>query len=351
MVPNCEPDRVVLAVVPRWQFGHVVYVTDESERGDGIAFLRESLADPFVLGSITIGTLLLGACAIAYLYRQPAAADVAVVREALERYRDLLPWLLRLGFGIPLIGAGFAGYLFAPIVDPIVSTEVTRLVQVALGFAILFGIGTRVAAAVALVLYLALVPFAPLILYAIEWVPGLLAIIVIGSGRPSADQVLDTVARDDRTTYGRIDPVHRLGTTVRERVAPVRPFVPTLIRVGLGVTFIWLGLIEKLLAPNQAAAVVDHYALTTVVPIPASYWIVGVGLAEVGIGLALVVGLFSRFVAFAALGMFVLTLFALPDDPVLAHIGLFAMTSAILITGSGPLAIDRYLERRFGRQL
>ena len=331
--------------------GHVVYVTDADERGDGLAFLREAIADPIVAAAIATGVVLSVLLAIGYLRVQPFVRDLAVLRETLSGYRDLLPWLLRLGFGLPLIGAGFAGYLFAPVVDPIVSPEVTRLVQVALGFAVLFGLATRVASVLALALYVALIPAAPSILYAAEWIPGLLAVVILGSGRPSADQVLDEIARDARTAYGRVDPVHRWATAFRTRAAPLRRFVPTIIRVGLGVTFLGLGVTEKLLAPTMAAAVVEQYGLTAIVPVPPTYWIVGVGVAEVAIGLALLVGVFSRGVAGLALGMFVLTLFALPDDPVLAHVGLFAMTSAILITGSGPLAVDNHIARRYERQL
>jgi uncharacterized membrane protein YphA (DoxX/SURF4 family) len=89
--------------------------------------------------------------------------------------------------------------------------------------------------------------------------------------------------------------------------------------------------------------VVEKYDLTAVVPVSEGLWVVGAGLTELALGLALAVGLFTRAGALLALGMFTLTLFGLADDPVLAHVTLFGLASALVITGSGPLSLDRLL--------
>lgn len=323
--------------------GHVVYVTEEEERGDGLGFLVDVLGDPVVLAGLLLLVMTAGAVGAGYLRWRPLRRDIVLFREVLSGYRDLLPWLLRLGFGLPLIGAGFGGDWFNPITSPIVPAIVARLVQLALGFAILFGIATRIAALGTLVIYLVSVPVAPGLLWSPEWIPGLIAIGLLGGGRPSADQVLDRIASAEGTVYGRIDPVHHLAPHVRRYLAPARRFVPTIVRVGLGSTFIALGIGEKLLAPAMGADVVAQYELTGVIPFSVSAWIASVGLAEATIGLALVLGVFTRFAALAALGIFVLTLFTIPDDPVIAHIGLFAMCSALLVTGGGAWSIDRWI--------
>lgn len=320
--------------------GHVVYVTEEDDRGAGLAFLEEAFADPLVPVVLAVGTLVLAAIAVAYLRARPLRQDVAVFRETLVGYRDLLPWLLRLGFGLPLVGAGFGADWFNPIVPPILPGPLARLVQIGLGFAILFGIATRIAALLATLLYLVSVPVAPALLWSPEWIPGLVAIALLGGGRPSADQVLGRIASAERTLYGRIDPVHEVAPRLRRWLAPGRRLVPTIVRIGLGATFVALGTAEKLLAPRMGADVVEQYGLTAVLPIGTEGWILLGGFSEVAIGLVLLAGLFTRFAAISAMGVFVLTLFAIPDDPVLAHVGLFAMCSALLITGSGPYAID-----------
>lgn len=43
--------------------------------------------------------------------------------------------------------------------------------------------------------------------------------------------------------------------------------------------------------------------------------------------------------------MFTTTLFGLPDDPVLAHITLFGMASAVFTMGAGPLSFDDWFGR------
>jgi uncharacterized membrane protein YphA (DoxX/SURF4 family) len=82
-------------------------------------------------------------------------------------------------------------------------------------------------------------------------------------------------------------------------------------------------------------------------------WVFGAGLGELAVGLLILTGLFTRSAAGAGFLILTTTLFGLPDDPVLAHVTLFGLTSALLITGSGPLALDRTvvpaLRARIGR--
>jgi uncharacterized membrane protein YphA (DoxX/SURF4 family) len=329
-----------LAVCSGVVAAHVRYVTTTEQAGEGLAFLADALTDPVnaaVLGGGALATLgVLGA----YLGVRPLQRDIEVFRDVMAGYRDLVPWLLRLGFGLPLVGAGFAGYFFNPVVEPAAASGFARLFQIGLGFALLFGVATRAAAIVGLLAYLLALSSEPLLLYSLEWIPGFLAIAIVGSGRPSADEVLQKVAAAEGTVYGEIDPVHRAATWLNHVVDPYERFVPTVIRVGMGLSFAFLGLFEKLLAPEMALGVVEQYELTALVPVPAELWVLGAGFAELGLGLAILVGFFTRVSAITALSVFVLTLFGIPDDPVLAHIGLFSLASALLITGAGAYAVD-----------
>jgi len=329
---------------------HVDYVTDGGEPVEALRFVLAVLADPFHAALLGGGGLAAALLALAYLRYRPARRDVLVFRRTVEGYWDLLPWLLRLSFGLPLVGAGFSGYLFSPAV-PVAGGGAfapARLFQVGLGFLLLFGLATRAAAAVGLLAYLGALAVEPELLLANEYVTGLVAVAVVGSGRPSADHVLKNVASAEGTRYGEFDPVHRAAARLDRRLDPYRPFVPTVVRVGLGLNFAYLGLTQKLLDPGPALAVVEKYDLTAVVPVSEGLWVVGAGLTEFALGLALVAGLFTRAGSLVALGMFTLTLFGLADDPVLAHVTLFGLASALVITGSGPLALDRVLADRSG---
>ena len=55
----------------------------------------------------------------------------------------------------------------------------------------------------------------------------------------------------------------------------------------------------------------------------------------------------------AAIGFAVLTLalFALPDDPVIAHVGLFGLSSVLVVTGAGRWSLDSTVLRPLGERL
>lgn len=316
--------------------GHVEYVADGSTPAEALELLLSVLTEPIGAVALLGGALSVAVGIAGYLRFRPAAADVRAFRETMESYSDLLPWLLRLSIGLPLVGSGFAGYLFSPVVP-----APTRLFGVTVGFLILFGLATRLAAGIGLLGYLVGLLSYPEILLAFEYVPGFLAIVLLGGGRPSADHVIAQMAADERTLYSRVDPLYRdLVVPFREAIEPYRQFVPTLLRVGVGATFVYLGFADKLLNPGKALATVEQYDLTAVVPVPPELWVVGAGLTEILVGAALVAGLFTRAFSGVAFLLFTTTLFALPDDPVLAHVTLFGLVSALLVTGSGPLGVD-----------
>jgi hypothetical protein len=64
------------------------------------------------------------------------------------------------------------------------------------------------------------------------------------------------------------------------------------------------------------------------------------------VGFVLIVGAFTRAAAGISFLLFTTTLFGLPDDPVLAHISLFGLASALLIMGGGAYSIDSFIGAR-----
>jgi uncharacterized membrane protein YphA (DoxX/SURF4 family) len=318
---------------------HVRYVVDSAEDvADALGFLLDVVSEPFNAALLGGGALAVVVAAVAYLRVRPAKQDLAVLRETLQGYDDLVPWMLRLSIGLPLVGAGFAGYFFSPVVHADL-----RVLQIGVGFLLLFGLATRAVALVGLLAYLLGLLAEPALLLASEYVGGFLAILLLGGGRPSADQLLQRVADAEGTIYGRFDPVHEAASWLNARTDPYDRYAPTLVRLALGFNFFYLGFVEKLYAPGQALAVVEKYDLTAVVPVDPGLWVVGAGLTEMAVGVALFVGLFTRATAATAFTMLTLTLFGLPDDPVLAHVTLFGMVSMLFITGPGPLAADDWL--------
>jgi len=339
---------LVATLAARPAAAHVDYVTEGSgDPLDAIAFTAEVLSDP-LNAAVFGGSGLLAVVGIAaYLWVRPTIVDVVVLRETLAGYGDLVPWMLRLSVGLPLVGAGFQGYLFAPTLSfDTGSSPLLRVLFIGLGFCVLFGLATRIASAIGLLAYAwVLLAVDPGVVLAMEYVPVLVALAILGGGRPSADDMLLAVASTPGSYYGRIDPVHHLKSFLDAAAAPLRRYVPTVLRVGMGVTFVYLGLVQKLADPGSALLVVEKYDLTSVVPVDPGLWVVGAGLTEIAVGLALIAGFFTRGAAALSFVLFTTTLFGLPDDPVLAHVALFGMASAVFTLGSGPLAFDRWFGR------
>jgi uncharacterized membrane protein YphA (DoxX/SURF4 family) len=328
---------------------HVDYVVEPGTEGSAAELFRAVFTSPADLAVLGAGGLV-ALLAVAGYLRFGSLPDVTVARRTLRSYRPYLPWMLRLSVGLPLVGAGFAGYLFSPSV-----AADARLLQVGVGFLLLFGLATRAVAALGLLAYLwGLGTHFPEMLLASEYVAGFLAIVVVGPGQPSADMMLRRMVVTDGTVASRFRGVATPGELLA-RAGVDRSVTPLLLRVFLGLNFVYLGVAQKWLQPGEAAAVVAKYDLTAVVPVSPELWVFGAGLVEAGVGLAFLTGTFTRGAAVAGFVLLTTTLFGLPDDPVLAHITLFGLSSALMVTGSGRFSLDSWLipalRRRFDPDL
>ena len=340
----------LLAAVPGRAVAHVRYVTPGGERSVG-ELLGAIASDPLALALLGGGGAAVAVAGVGWLRLTPLRADLEVLRTTLRSYDDLLPWLARLAIGLPTIGAGFTGYLFSPAATADVlglPGPLVRLYGIGVGFLLVFGFATRLAAVLGLVGYTIGLALSPALLLAIEFVPGFVAILLLGGGRPSADHVFSRLSAAERTLYQRIDPVRETLAPAGERLADRDELVPIVVRVGLGASFVYLGVVQKLLNPGQALGVVAKYDLTAVVPVAPELWVVGAALTETALGIALALGLFTRAGCGVAILMFTTTLFGLPDDPVMAHISLFGLVSMLVITGGGAYSLDRRIAERFG---
>lgn len=334
----------LLALLAPAARAHVDYVGPGGDHRAPGAFLAEVASDPAALALLAGGAVLSLAAVGLALRARDRVPDLQALRDVLRSYRDLVPWMLRLSVGLPLVGAGFAGYLFTPAIP-----TGLRLPQVVLGFLLLLGLATRAAAAAALAGYLAtlLVAGAPALL-AFEYVGGLLAIVLVGPGRPSADDMLAAVATRPNTLFHQLDPVHPMAAWWDERFGDLEAWAPAVVRLPLGLTFLYLGVTQKILDPGPALALVDTLGLPTVGPLTPALWVLGAGLVEAAVGLLLVAGLLARLASSLAFLVLTTTLLALPNDPVLAHVTLFGLSSVVFTWGAGPASLDAWMARSGG---
>lgn len=315
---------------------HVAYVTEEEPSPDPLGFLLDALADPvtlLVLGGGAIVTLALIAAWARLRPLEPARERL--VRRA-ESYRPYVPWMLRLAIGLVVIGAGLGRALFAPNV-PLEGWP--HLVLTALGFLLLLGFAVRPAALLALAVYLVALVLDPRLIVIFDVAGGLAAIALVGPGAPSLDDLL-------RAAFPRApgrEPA--TGTVSETRYDDV---VPLLMRIGLGGAFVASGIADKLLIYERALDAVEKFGLTGVVPVSPELWVVGAAAVETGLGIAILLGVLTRFGAVVGFAVLTLALFALPDDPVVAHVGLFGLASVLVVLGGGRWSVDAILARQVG---
>jgi uncharacterized membrane protein YphA (DoxX/SURF4 family) len=309
---------------------HVRYVTDEVA-GDPIEFLTDVLGRAETWLAFGLGGLALVLAIIGVRVRRPLADNWARFAERAWSYRESVPWMLRLSAGLVLIGAGLTGRVFAP--DVTIPGWPTALLT-AIGFLLLVGLAVRPAAILGLVLFAIALAGAPHLVEILDVAGALAALAFVGPGVPSLDDL-------GRAAFPRA-PGAEAATKPRSD-ARYRDVVPLLVRLGLGGAFVASGIVDKLTVPGQALATVDKYDLTRLVPVDPGLWVVGAAAVETALGLAILVGLFTRPAAMLAFAVLTLTLFGLPDDPVVAHVGLFGLASVLVVLGAGRWSLDRRL--------
>ncbi len=121
---------LVLTLFSRPAAAHVDYVTGgPGEALDAVAFAISVLSNPVNAAVFVISGVAVTVGLATYLWVRPTIADIVILRDVLVGYADLVPWMLRLSVGLPLVGAGFQGYLFAPTVtfDPTTNPLVRAL--------------------------------------------------------------------------------------------------------------------------------------------------------------------------------------------------------------------------------
>ena len=318
---------------------HVDYVTDPEGSPDPIGFLLDALAQPgalllLVLGAVVILLLLFG-----WVRWRPMEEARQRFIERAHGYREYLPWIVRLSVGLVLIGSGLSHMRFMPTVE---AGGLFSLLLTATGFLLLLGFAVRPAALVALGAWVVTVISYPELVMMLDVAGALGVVAILGPGRPSLDDLL-------RAAFPR-GPGARAATANLAR-GGYDDFVPLLVRLGLGGAFAASGIVDKLLIHDQALAAVDRYQLTAVVPVSPELWVLGAILIETALGVAIILGILTRFSAVVGFAVLTLALFALPDDPVIAHVGLFGLCSVLVILGGGRWSLDNVLLAPLGERL
>jgi uncharacterized membrane protein YphA (DoxX/SURF4 family) len=318
---------------------HVDYVTDPSDSPDPIGFVLDTLGQPGSILMLGIGLLLLVIVILVWARWRPMEEARLRFIDRARTYTEYLPWIVRLSVGLVLIGAGLARVRFMPTID---SGGLFGLLLTGTGFLLLLGLAVRPAALVALGAYLVTLVSHPELVMMLDVAGGLAAAAILGPGRPSLDDLL-------RAAFPR-GPGSRAATQNLAR-GRYDDMVPVLVRLGLGGAFVASGIIDKLVIYDQALAAVDAYGLASVVPVAPELWVLGAAIVETALGLAILLGVLTRFSAVIGFAVLTVALFALRDDPVISHVGLFGLSSLLVILGGGRWSLDRAVLAPLGERV
>jgi uncharacterized membrane protein YphA (DoxX/SURF4 family) len=318
---------------------HVDYVTEPGASEDPIGFLLDALADPFALAVLALGALVVIGLLLAWARWRPLETPRQRLIVRAKEYASFVPWIVRLSAGLVLVGAGLSRVMFMPTVP---ASTPLALLLLAAGFLILVGLAVRPAALLTLVAYLGALIANPELVMMLDLAGALAAAAMLGPGVPSLDDLL-------RAAFPRGPGARAATENLGE--GHYDDVVPLLVRCGLGGAFAASGIADKLLVYDQALAAVDRYRLTSVIPVAPELWVVGASLVETALGLAIILGVMTRASAVVGFAVLTLAMFALPDDPVIAHVGLFGLSSVLVVLGGGRWSLDRLVLQRLGDRL
>ena len=247
-----------------------------------------------------------------------------------NRARSLSVLVVQMAIGTYLISSGLLGGLLS-IVESMGPTDPNFMayvvVQIAVGILLTAGLFTRVAAVVLIGLFASsfAVQGMAAALDQIMLLGVGLALVFMGGSRYSLDHLMSkkmSVPSVVLRGLARLDS-HGL-------------FLPSL-RMAFGANLIWLGLTEKMLAPELFVAVMEKFGLSPVGvdSVTASF---GAGFIEIAIGVFYLLGIRMRVVSAAMFGILIFTVVTFGESPI-AHIVMFAIAATFVIRGRDPLTV------------
>lgn len=291
---------------------HVLYIADseavEEYGGPNINTLSEPLHHT---GNIIIIAYITFIIAILYLLFTRTPSIQKKMKKVLMvaiSYSDLVPWIMRLSVGIALIGSGVGGWLVSPVLG---GFEIYATAQIVFGFLLLAGFLTTFATLGAILVYLMALSQSFYLFGSLEFLAMSVSLLLLDARRPGVD--------------------HLLGITVTH-LQNFKKWIPVILRVGVGTSFVFLAVYEKFLNPDLAAYVVDITNLQNVINVSSNMWVLGSGTVELILGALLILGVYTRVVSVISIIVLSLSFFYFGEE-VTSHITLFGALSAIFVLG------------------
>ena len=237
--------------------------------------------------------------------------------------------LIRMAVGTYLISSGIMGGLLS-IVESMNSADVNfeayMAIQIVIGTLLVTGLFTRIGAVTLLGIFAS--TFVVYGINALDQVMMLgicLALLVKGGSKYSLDCLLF-----GKTSAPKI---------IQKKFAMIdanKLFLSS-IRMAFGANLIWLGLTEKMLAPDMFVAVMENFHLSPV-GVESEMAAYGAGLIELAIGAFYLLGMRMRIVSSLMFGILIFTV-VMFHESIVAHLIMFAISALFVINGKDPITI------------
>jgi uncharacterized membrane protein YphA (DoxX/SURF4 family) len=300
-------------------------VIPQSERerfiGTDFDFLLRALKNPFnvllVFLTITIIFLIYFPSRIS----KPLMNYFARIEEKTKSYYELIPFMLRLGIGISLIGAGTEKVLISPILP--ISSPLPFL-EILFGFLLLLGFLLTPTILLSIILFLFALSKNFYLFGNLEILAALIALLILSQPKPGIDDLF--------------------GIPTFTFLKSLKDYVNLILRIGIGGALMFLAVYEKFLNPHLSEAVVHDYRLTSIIPLTPEMWVLYAGIIEFLVGLFLFLGFRTRLTSAIVFVVITLSFFYFGEE-VYSHATLFSVLSVLFVIGGGKISIDNVLLR------
>ena len=310
-------------------YEHVSYVLDANEMNK--IMLNYPNMEVQALGML-ISFVLMGGMLLTILHFKDHAFAINIKNVVSKKFSGHVPVILRVATGIFLIVSGIFGEVGILSAEQHFIDQDTMIllnyIQMGIGVMLLIGFATRVAAFGLLTLFVS--TFFAYGLHGIDqfMILGIsLVMLFEGCSKYAIDKHLATKSAK----------LKKAG----EIMLNAKPWSMFVLRVTLGTTLIWLGITEKILAPDLFIAVIENYNLPYIMNIELFVFVAG--MIEVLIGIHFLLGIFNRAVSAIFFGILIMTTLTFGEN-IIAHIFLFAIALCLMIRGAGPLRAEPILK-------
>lgn len=259
-----------------------------------------------------------------------------------RQFTELARLTLRLLLGLALLIGAWQGSVFGPEIL-ISGLPAASLIQASLyGLALLTILGwmSELTAIILVIIYaLVIWTYGAYGFTYLSYLGPILALLIFGAGRFSLD----------RLTFGRNRTVNSADKVKSSlKLTPLQEDLEGLIiRLTYAIALIYTAVTVKFIHPAISLAVVEQYQLTQfgwLFPTDPNLLVLGAGIVECVIGLALIIGWQIRLVVLVSLFYLILALFFF-GEAVWPHLIMFGLSIYLLITNGGQFTFDRFLRQ------